>query len=652
MPPAARRPAGLHPFAPWLASPEHLAQTLVGRDELLHDLLSCVAQAAQGATANHTVLIGPRGVGKTHVLCLVAHHVRGLLDPPEALAGQLRGWVPVLFAEEEYAAQNSLANFLLNLVGKLHEESPLEELWRLPPDLLEREDPAVCECCLERLRRFHRDRRQRILILIDNLQRVLAQWPDDDHGRLRGFLSGQSFVLVIGTAQTVFDDIMSQRAAFHQFFELRPMGELTEDQVLELMSRRFQVDGREREFEARRAEFARRIPAIQRLAGGNPRLVVFLYHIATRTTFIEIEGALHDLIEEVREYFMRRFEALNPQPRKILDTLAQMAGPSTPTEIAHAAREPVGSVTTQLRRLEKKHYVRRIKLKRQRATRYDITERLFRIWRQTATVAGRRRFRFLVDFLKLYFSPDEIRSLYSQHTRTLQADPGADRDEVLRHVDDALPAVASAEEHGAATEDVHHARGDILLLAGRYQDALASLVARQAVQRRDWGLTVGREIALACLGEHGAGMQALPAALRRAQIPGESSASTCESLLEVARRALGRGEDRVCLGLFRAALAMNAWHPHDWFGQQVGAFLRQVLDVQAGRVPEMVRMLRESVGEENVLRLLDPFLQAEELIRTRDLVILERLFPEVRELVVDIVHRAAPELDELTRPAR
>lgn len=93
-------------------------------------------------------------------------------------------------------------------------------------------------------------------------------------------------------------------------------------------------------------------------------------------------------------------------------------------------------MNAQLKRLKSGQYVRPIKLKPQKATRYDISERLFRIWRQTATVAGRQRFRFLADFLKLYFTPEEIRSLYSSHEKCLLGIAGLPREEVVKHVED------------------------------------------------------------------------------------------------------------------------------------------------------------------------------------------------------------------------
>jgi len=201
----------------------------------------------------------------------------GRLSPPEGWVYPPAGWACPLFTEEEYAAQNSLANFLINLFDKLREETPLEELWHLPAHLSEQTDQEVVDCCFERLQRFHVERKKRVLIVLDNLQKILEQWQDEEHYRLRGFFSKSSVIVILGSAPSVFRKVMDQKAAFHDFFEIRVLTELTTDRVLDLLGRRFQEDGRWGEFEARRDELARKIPAIQVLTGGNPRLVVFLY---------------------------------------------------------------------------------------------------------------------------------------------------------------------------------------------------------------------------------------------------------------------------------------------------------------------------------------------------------------------------------------
>ncbi len=944
MPTPTRTPAPRHPFLTWLNSPEQLARTLVGRDPVMRALLQGIAATTQGGPANHVLLVGPRGIGKTHILSLLDHYASGRLQPPEEFRQAMAPWVPVFFSEEEFAGQNSLANFLLTALHKLGEANGQEELWKLPADLPAQGDAAVTECCFERIRRFHADRGRRVLFLIDHIQRILQQWASDDHDSLRAFLSGQGFVLLIGTAPSVFREVLSQRAAFHQFFDIQILHDLSEEDTLEFLRRLYCEDGREADFDARREELSRKLPAVLTLTGGNPRLILFLYQVAARSTFLEIETALSELLDGLHDYFLQRFERLSDQPRKVLDTIAQMPGPATPTEIAQAARLTPALVNAQLRRLKRDHYVQVVKFARHKSTRYDITERLFRIWRQTATVAGKRRFRFLTDFLKLYFTPDEVRSLYAHHAALLGPGMAGGREAMIRHIEELfylqsaayggtrrdifatrieallglgetqwaeeeadhllseslangdnasavaantakadihmkaaeyvktsedigalvglkafseahalaerlvalapdLPlawlrlagvalrtgeyeralegfrtgerlgvpgagivtgqahalvllqryqeaadcaqravaldpkeqrawyalgaaalatgdneralsafskaaevgnptsglwrlqavalnfldrpeeAIAAAEralaidpcdalswrevgfarlflndergsleafmkatglaeqgdvpwralalslemvrisqkfeadfgsfqEQGVLPDAVGRDRADILLLNGRYEDAARCFGELLVARPHDWILAADREIAVACLGRYGPHMEALPTALQRVGVPTQVASAVFDFALDVADRASIRGEADVWLGMLGAVTSIPTWRACEWFRQRVGALLRRAVDFRPQEFLAAMEIVRQNVTEEDVLRLLDPFVQAAEFIRTRDLTLLERLFPEVRELVLDIVHRVAPELDELVKPAK
>lgn len=69
-----RNPTVFHPhFSPWLADSEQLSRTLVGHHGTIRDFLARLQAVEQGGTANHTLLVGPRGIGKTHVQIGRAH---------------------------------------------------------------------------------------------------------------------------------------------------------------------------------------------------------------------------------------------------------------------------------------------------------------------------------------------------------------------------------------------------------------------------------------------------------------------------------------------------------------------------------------------------------------------------------------------------
>lgn len=141
-------------------------------------------------------------------------------------------------------------------------------------------------------------------------------------------------------------------------------------------------------------------------------------------------------------------------------------------------------------------------------------------------------------------------------------------------------------------------------------------------------------------------MEALPGAIAQVQVPPASLSVVCDFMCNVTLNCLRRGEIEIGRGLYAAALGTESWHSSEWFRLQAGNFLRRMLDIRPDSFQSFVSLLAEKVHDEDVLRLLDPFLKASDFLRTKDLTILERLFPEVRELVLDVVRRVDPDLHE------
>jgi len=123
---------------------------------------------------------------------------------------------------------------------------------------------------------------------------------------------------------------------------------------------------------------------------------------------LETERDFVRLLDEMTPYFQDRMNALSAQQKKVLDALAMMDGPSTPTEIAHFARLPIAIVNSQLNRLKQSRFIAAAKQKGKKQALYDITERLFRFWRQMRVEAGRKRVRFLINFIEIWYTEEEL----------------------------------------------------------------------------------------------------------------------------------------------------------------------------------------------------------------------------------------------------
>jgi tetratricopeptide (TPR) repeat protein len=420
--------AELYKWTPALQKPEDLQKLLVGREPLIRRLLQAIEEASEGKSLQHFLLIGPRGIGKTHLLLLLYHTVRGTISWNGAFQNLSQSWEPILLSEEQYGV-GSLTDLFIEILKQLQGQTSDEKLQRLLAHVqgIKLPGEAEREMILEYLLQHRSKTGKRLLLLLDNIHMILNSFSEEDQSRLRSIVMSQDLFMIVGSAPTLFEAVFHYEAPFYNFFEVVWLKEITRDEVEELLKKRLEHDKRTEILE-KFDEYRPRIRAIVHLTGGNPRLILSLYQIFTQGEIVEVERALLRLLDELTPYFQDRMKELSEQQRKIIEAMALMEGPSPPTEIAHAAHLPVNVVTAQLKRLEKLNYVRSEREKGKREVLYNISEQLFRLWRQMRVEAGRRRLRFIVTFLKAWFSE---RELVEFAVRTV--------DEMVRYMGEAKP---------------------------------------------------------------------------------------------------------------------------------------------------------------------------------------------------------------------
>ena len=463
-------PEGLFKFTPALEDPGVLQATLVGREKELRRLFQAIREGAEKKGNQHFLLVGPRGIGKTHLLLLLYHSVKGTIAWDELCRNLGQSWVPILFSEEEYRI-TSLLDLLLEILARLKEElldgQLLRLTTRLEQGLLPGEEEK--ELILDYLRKKRQEMGKKFLLLLDNLHDILPHFTEEDKGRLRDILMHGDLFMLIGTAPTLFDTVIDHEAPFYNFFEVIWLQEIGEDQVKELLAKRLRLDNRDDLLE-KLDKYEDRLKALVHLTGGNPRLILSLYQIFTESKIIEVERDFKKLLDEMTPYFQDRMKELPPQQRKIVDALALADGPITPTEIARLARLPVKTVNSQLNRLKEAGFVRRIKERKRREVLYDINERLFRLWRQMRVEAGRKRLRFIVKFIEIWFSPWELAEQFAEFVRELEVLLSAGSFEKAKEVIDKLYYIQEAAT-SPLRERIHFQRVYGLAKAGDLESA-------------------------------------------------------------------------------------------------------------------------------------------------------------------------------------
>jgi DNA-binding MarR family transcriptional regulator len=392
-------------YNPDLMPKEEIKATFVARQGLIDEIVSVIKRQPDGAGAQHLVIIAPRGMGKTTVLLMVRFAIQD-----SELAEQ---WQAVQFPEERYNIYD-LADFWMEILSHLDEATGDSDPQRRAEDL-KREYPKnddLQEAALALIKDWSRKHGKRIVVLVDNFDMILEQINDErDNARLRDVLMNDGTMMLIGGATTFFHEVRAYDQPLYNFFKIYELHNLSFAQMQDLLRRRAALDKRE-DFEETLKANASRLRVLEHFTGGNPRLVLMLYRVVTQSDISEVRLGLEKLLDEVTPYYKSKVESLPPQQRKILDHIARVSSQTneglTPTEIAAATRMTPNQASTQLKRLSENGYVRAANV-RGRSSYYTLSERLYAIWHQMRFGRNaRERMGWLVNILKALYDAEEM----------------------------------------------------------------------------------------------------------------------------------------------------------------------------------------------------------------------------------------------------
>ena len=394
-------------YNPAQLTPEELKASFVARKDTLAEMLRLIREQTPGRPCQHMMLIGPRGMGKTTLGLRLLHEI---LETPELAAD----WQPVAFHEESYGI-GDLADFWLaalrHLTRATDDPQWADRAKALPKD--EKDTDRQAAYALASLMDFCKTSGKRLLLFVENLDTVLEQLSDERQVHaLRASLIERTDILLVGSANTVFEAIRSHGEPLYEFFRLFILKGLGPEETRRILAVLADGESKPEIMEALDREHGR-LETMRRLTGGNPRLVVLACRILIESPLGSAFEDLERLIDEQTPYFKARIEELPVQARRVFHCLAEGWKPMQAREVADAAKLGSSHASAQLRQLIEKGYVREVPLPNAKRTLYEVGDRFYNIYyvlRFSRT--GRDRLARLVAFLHDLFGPIGMRTMY------------------------------------------------------------------------------------------------------------------------------------------------------------------------------------------------------------------------------------------------
>ena len=382
-------------FTPSLMPPEALEAIFVQREREARRTVELVRESVLTAGKSHTLFVGPRGIGKTHLVSLIYHRLRAMEDLQDRL---LIAWL----REEEWGV-SSFLDVLQRILRALAEDDST-----LTPRLAAVQ-AAGTEAAAERVAKdLLREivGKHILLLLAENLDDLFDGIGDEGQKRFRAFLQDTRFATILATSHALFGGVSRQSSPFYNFFRVQHLPGLSLDEAVLLLTKIAEL-----EEDAPLASFLRtpagraRVRAVHRLAGGSPRVYVIFSEFLTRDALDELVAPFLKMLDELTPYYQSKMRSLSPQQRKIVEILSDARGAIPVKEIAARSFLTHQTVSSQLQELRERGYATAHKIGRESF--YELQEPLMRLCLEVKKQRG-EPITLFVDFLRLWCTREDL----------------------------------------------------------------------------------------------------------------------------------------------------------------------------------------------------------------------------------------------------
>jgi tetratricopeptide (TPR) repeat protein len=381
-------------------NPADLESIFVQREAIAADLVDRIRESVLTPTKHHSLILGARGMGKTHLVSLVYHRVQAMADLQERI---LIAWL----REEEWGI-TSFLKLLLRILRSIDPSDPA--IQQRVEDLYELCSAEAEQAAMSLLIEIIGDRT--LLLITENLDDLFKGLGEQGQQQLRAFLQNSGCCTILATAPRLFNGVQSRTKPFYGFFRPVRLQELTAAEAVQLLIQIATLREQTELVSFLKTPMGKaRVQAVEHLAGGNPRIYVIFAEFLSRESLEELVQPFMALLDALTPYYQSRMQYLSAQQREIVEFLCDRKFPATVKDIAQRCFITSQTTSSQLKELKEKGYVNVESIGRESF--YALQEPLMRI------CLGMKKERdstlkFMVDFLRAWYSKSELDVLLQQ----------------------------------------------------------------------------------------------------------------------------------------------------------------------------------------------------------------------------------------------
>lgn len=383
-------------YTPSILSHETLEAIFVRRNDLLERLVERVRVSVLSGNKHYNLLIGPRGIGKTHIVSLVYHRINK--DP------ELKDRLAIAWLREEEWGIASYLDLLLSILRAIHETYDDRALAKRCTDLLKKTPEEAEHEAEDLLLNWIGERT--LLVIAENMDEIFLGLEEVGQKKLRALIQNHPVLTFVATSQGLFNGVSVRKSPFYGFFEIHHVPEFSFENAVSMLTNIARHAGNDDLARSLQSVHGRaRLRAVHHLAGGNPRIYIIFSQFLTCQSLDELVEPIMKTLDDLTPYYQARMSHLTPQQRKIAEFLCERRGAVPVGEIAASNFMTHSTASGQLKRLRDLGYVHSHEAGRDAF--YELREPLMRIALEVKRLRG-EPIRLIVEFLRLWYSRNEL----------------------------------------------------------------------------------------------------------------------------------------------------------------------------------------------------------------------------------------------------
>ena len=384
--------ASISRFTPSTMPEDLLERLFVVRQPILKRLMDRVANLGTTPSPHHTLLVGPRGAGKTHIISLVYHRSKKLIAQG---SGFQIAWLP----EDPWTIM-SYRHLLSEILRAIN-----------PDQRPQSRDEAELDAQLRAVIKENGP----ILILAENFDQILDALGEQGQQKLRHLLQTGSNILIIGSTTRLDRNLSDHSHPFFGFFDTIRLTPFSPEEARKMLVA-LAIEGKDDRLKNKLSDDATlsRICTIAHLAGGQPRLWALLGSALTVEQLDHLAELLLSRFDDLTPYYQEQLSRLSPQQRLVIAELASADRPLPVKELAGRIGADQRSVAKTVSDLTDRGWLEPVStifadLLDRRRTYYELAEPLARLAFQIKESRG-EPLPLIIDFLINWFDVDQLRS--------------------------------------------------------------------------------------------------------------------------------------------------------------------------------------------------------------------------------------------------